>query len=402
MRGETLLSILFFFVLITSSSLSNAFQLDDTWANARLQILNNQKFIISEQIQCRINSQNSEEFERCNDQIKTKYPEKYEKPELILEKLVNLEKPTPEKIVTECGNLPTSDSSKIAQYYNCRAALSGRYNQTISLINQGINPNGYFNKQNFKNADPLILQDIAVIKSQVENLSIRRDRSIYRQWKGLLCEADGADFNPIGERPDCRISYNLEAPKGYQFCQILERDETESGDSEIRWNYMLFDDEENQSVYQNKIKSVNVDLHAIGGPWHDRYKSVAKVNEVILEFIPIEADKSTRESLGCVILEKPPVVIETGPTTKPESDLSSPDVSVNVTRSPTSTHSGRVDISGSGAPPWEISYTVEALREGKWYGVADEHIKITKPNLSLVKDYYWYDSESWRVVNLSY
>lgn len=370
----------------------------ELFAQARIEVLKNQIFTFKKTIACQKTQFNSEKLKACIDQIQVDHPDKFKQPEILLKQLAELEKPTPSTIQDKCGHLPNDPHRMNGSYERCEINLKSDYFQTIGLLRNGIDPNSINDSGSYVDARPDTLQKIKNLEDENDKLFLRKTRSVFLQWKGLYCKAEAAK-SPVDERPDCRQKYYFDGNNDYQYCRsIVESEHGTRGDTEIRWDYRYYDDENDKPIHLRRIKGRYADLHAIGGPWHDQYSSNAKVPEVILEFIPYDFGLPARRLLGCYVHPK----VEEGEEPQDSGEVNpNMDVQISIYPSDTSQDSGRVRVYAEGTPPWEVSYTVQALRKSKWHLVAKEHLKFTKPKVEFIKDYYWYKAESWKLVDIN-
>jgi len=186
-----------------------------------------------------------------------------------------------------------------------------------------------------------------------------------------------------------RKSFYYYAPDGFQVCELLSYKKKERKNAKVRVKPVVFPEDKNLRKRDQRIKGYEFDLNAISGNWHDQYSSTASVRNILFSTVSISTSTKDRKDYGCTIFKDPvPVPVEDPPHMN---------VQVSISRSDTSEHSGRVKAVAEGVPPWEVSYTVQALRDGEWHEVAKDKVKFTKNKVEFTKDYYWHNAESWRL-----
>lgn len=390
--------------LILSFVSTNAIMADeraDTFAKARITLLEERVTFYQQVVQCRKDfREDYDGSSNCIEALGEERSDTYTIPDALGQEIAALIQPDMAQLEADCKE-EHGDDAHAAILANCRAAALGKHFQTIALIRQGIVPESYFDPEYSQSASAEYTDRIEELDEEINALTKQYRQSLLFKFDGMSCRAE-AQSNPLGEAGDCRTTHDLRI-LGLQFCKSISETENGSrGNVENRWGYVYFDDQTFSDGETKKVAGRYADIHAIGGPWTDRYSSNAKVQAVLM-FTDMENGRDELAALGCYV---PPLASSIPPAPEPDiTDELPPAAGMNFTlsarRSSTSTHSGTVTIEGTGTPPDTIVYQVEALREGKWYLVATTSLKFTKAPIIQNIDYVRVDSEAWRVSRLN-
>jgi hypothetical protein len=390
------LSFIFLFTIATDPVLSESEA--DLLAKGRIIVLENQGFIIQQKIKCFKMHTQVEKRQICFDNIPNEYPERFATPDSIEIFMQALDKPTPELIEERCGGLSRDNGPN--SFGTCSVEIRSEYFQNLALIKQGINPESYRNPDIRQSVSPALTRKIKLLEDRNFKYGDFLGGYIRMQWVGARCDAK-AQKNPFQHRPTCDSRVDLNSPDGHQFCRLIEWDDYTAKEARVdQPKYNLFPEDADIPREKRKIKGLYTKLHAAGGGWSDQYKSSAQLRSAVLDFLPYDAPISVRKQFNCEVLSP---VIEEEPI--PEDDIPYMDISISIRPGTASEHSGTVSIQVNGNPPWEVTYTVEALRikdnVSTWHTVGKESVKFTKSPIIYNKDWYWHEAMSWRLTNVT-
>lgn len=413
MKPTLMFSLLLFFILnsLFSCTAAQASVRADLLGEARVQILSDRITIANKRIECMRQYTHGDYLKNCVERIKTDNPELFYNN--VTERMASeVEQPTQADIDRACSHLPQS-SDPVAQAHaaNCAASVRGKYFQRVELLRQGIDPDQYFQDPNAEQPDQRIRDRIATLETELSMLQSQQGSIRDFSFEGEICRAEGQE---VGEnRPSCLNTWVFASPGEDQFCRsISEKLDMTDKDSCCKetWDFAFFSDESHLPIHQRRIRGRQVEVHISGGPWHDQYRSMAKIESVVQRFVPKSWDVATRRKFGCHVITK---VEPPEPEPEPEAPISNHAV-VNIqphwqNEPMDNKNLATVTINFRGTPPWDVYYRVEAYREetrgdettGKWHRVGWNKVTFQKPAVNYSKDYYWKDAIAWRVVDVA-